>query len=95
MDAGPNGKRKEFILVGQNFRIALIRSMLREKCTVVSLMNFVIPKGSQSTLKQEDNPVTQVVQSSVMFGQDLAGLVVGRTSCPTSKLSKKVEKTGI
>ena len=46
MDAGPKGKLNEFKSLDQNLKAVLIKSKSRVTLTLVSLMNWDIPKDS-------------------------------------------------
>ena len=46
MDVGSKGKRNEFNPLDQNLRAVLIKSKSRVTLTLVSLMNWEIPKDS-------------------------------------------------
>ena len=46
MDKGAKGKRNEFKPLGQNLRVVLIKSKSRVTLTLVSVMNWAIPKDS-------------------------------------------------
>ena len=51
MDARPKGKINEFKPLDQNLRAVLIKSKSRVTLTLVSLMNWEIPKDSQCPWK--------------------------------------------
>ena len=46
IDAGPKGKINEFKSLDQNLKAVLIKSKSRVMLTLVSLMNWAIPKDS-------------------------------------------------
>ena len=84
MDAGPKGKINEFKSLDQNLKAILIKSKSRVMHTLVSLINWAIPKDSQCPWKLGDSLSTQVIQYSDALGHDLASRAAIRSSFPRS-----------
>ena len=84
MDARPKGKINEFKSFDQNLKVVLIKSKSRVKLSLVSLMNWAIPKDSHCSSKRGDSLSTQVIQSSDALSHDLAGKAIVRSYFPRS-----------
>ena len=77
METRPKGRRKEFILLDQNFNTTLINSTSREVFIMVSSINFSIPKYAQCPLKWGDNLTTHTTYSFEALAHDLARFTIG------------------
>ena len=90
MDAGPKGKKNEFKPLDQNLNAVLIKSKSRIMLTLVSLMNWAIPRDFQCPWKSGDSLSTQVIQSSNALGYDLADKAIDHSSFPISIFDRDV-----